>query len=74
MHLLTRYRLVESLNFTFDLVESAQAYIVSFILCYIALYNYPKCEFFIFFIARNYNFSSQQVSFNDQYSKNFNAS
>ena len=48
-YMLSISRLVESLNFAFVLVESAQAYIVLFLLpvCYIALYSYSKSVFCI---------------------------
>ena len=46
--LLTFYRLVESLNFTSVLIESASAYIVSFLLCYIALYNIVLKVYFFY--------------------------
>ena len=52
--LLTCYRLVESLYFTFVLVESALVYIVLFLLCYIALNNYSTSVFFISFSSAAY--------------------
>ena len=59
--LLTFYRLVESLNFTFVLVESAYAYFVSFLLCYIARYNIIlKVYFFILDSTGNNSFSTRK--------------
>ena len=56
--LLTFYPLVETLNFTFVLVESAYAYIVSFLLCYVALYNIIlKVHFFIHYSTLKIVFS-----------------